>query len=68
MGLEWRGAQKKAGPRKVILEQGRRDRTRYTVIQTVNTLEWSVGRKIHQTMVQEMIDKGVEVVVKMRKG
>lgn len=68
MGLEYKGSTKKTSGRKVVLEQGRRDRTRYTVVQTVNTLEWPVGRKIHMSEAQKMIERGVEVVVKMRKG
>lgn len=67
MGLNYKSS-RKMGSRKVILEQGKRDRTRYTVVQTVNTLEWSVGRKIHQSEAQGMIERGIEVIVKMRKG
>lgn len=68
MGFDYRGTVKKVSGRRVILEQGKRDRTRYTVVQTVNTLEWPVGRKIHQREAQEMIERGIEVIVKMRKG
>ena len=52
----------------VVLEQGKRDRTRYTVVQTINTIAWQVGRKINSDQVQAIIDGArVEVVVRLKK-
>lgn len=51
----------------LVLEQSERGRTRYRVVQALNSVAWPMGRMLHQDEVRRIIESGVEVVVKLRK-
>ena len=55
--------------KKVVLfvDQGKRDRSRYRVVQAVNSVAFPMGRKLTQEDLRRIMDSGVEVVVKLRK-
>lgn len=63
-------AERHKSPKKVtlIVDQGPRDRTRYRVVQALNSVAFPMGRKLSQDDLRRIMDSGVEVVVKLRKG
>lgn len=52
----------------LIVDQGSRDRSRYRVVQALNSVAFPMGRKLSQDDLRRIMDSGVEVIVKLRKG
>lgn len=60
---------KKSGKRVIlIVDQGPRDRSRYRVVQAMNSVAFPMGRKLSQDDIRKIMAQGIEVVVKLRKG